>query len=257
MDRMARLTMIGTIHRDPHGFAHLWGALKRLSPDVISVEASPYGLKYRLQNRRTLRSLLIRGLREALSPTPLTFGLCKQLLRTSGIGGIKAFIDLPYEYKASRAYAQKKGTPLYCLDLSSHSQELLQATEELLSLENLRVLIRLETSALSERVTQERARARAALRSPMLIRPPSGVRERIMAKRLIGIIKRHPQADVVHIAGWEHLLSYSGTLFDHLREQRPKRYLLASSLMEIDGEGDFVEKGAGPWRKAYRYGSSC
>ena len=77
----------------------------------------------------------------------------KELLRSTGIGGIRALLDLPYEYTGASFYSQRRGIPLYCLD--SYSRQFLRHVDELLSMENLKKAITFEAAPLLETVTRE------------------------------------------------------------------------------------------------------
>jgi len=94
---MPGLTLLGTVHRDPRGLTKLVEALKRLTPTVITLEFSIYGLKYRLKKKRALNHRLLRGLHEIRRIDDLSIRKLKELLQSTGIGGIRALLDLPFE----------------------------------------------------------------------------------------------------------------------------------------------------------------
>jgi len=229
---MSRLTLLGTIHRDPRGLMRLTEALNGLKPQVITLEFSTYGLRYRLKNKRSLNYRLLRGLHEILGIGDLTISKLKKLLGTTGIGGIRALLDLPFEYKGARFYSHCKAIPLYCADISSYSRRLLSKIDELLSLENIKKVFAFETAPLQETTTWEYKRAEPLLlamgQSPWM--PADEVwerRERIMASRIRKIVARYPGRHIVHISEWQHFAAQQGTLFHRLEDLKPKRLLLA------------------------------
>jgi hypothetical protein len=233
---MPRLTLLGTVHRDPQGFAKLTQALKGLNPGVITLEFSIYGLKYRLEKKSPLSHCLLRGLRELLGADCRRLGALKKLLRTTGIGGIRALLDLPFEYKGASFYSRHNGIPLYCVDLSSYSRQLLGNIDELLDPKNLKKVIAFETVSLYETVTREYQRAETLLfngrQSPYAPLIPADdiweKRERIMARRIRNIVARCGGRHIVHIAGWRHLDAHPETLFRLLEDLAPNRVLLNS-----------------------------
>jgi hypothetical protein len=231
---MPRLTLLGTIHRNPRGVVRLVQALNGLNPHVITLEFSTYGLRYRLKKKRSLNHCLLRGVHEMLGADGLRLGALKKLLRTTGIGGIRALLDLPFEYKGTSFYSQRRGIPLYCVDISSYSRQLLGKIDELLEPENLKKLIAFETASLQETVTREYKQAETLLlngrQSPWMHLIPRDEawrkRERIMAGRIRKIAARYAGRHIVHIGGWQHLAAQPGTLFTLLEDLMPKRFLL-------------------------------
>ena len=95
---MTTLTLVGTVHRDPQGLTKLVKDLVRLKPHVITLEFSMYGLTYRRRRKKTLTEKLLQGLQEIQEPETLKLSQLKGLLRSTGIGGIAALLDLPFEY---------------------------------------------------------------------------------------------------------------------------------------------------------------
>jgi hypothetical protein len=232
---MPRLTLLGTIHRDPQGLTRLKQALNGLNPRVITLEFSTYGLKYRLEKKSSLSHCLLRGLHELHGADCLRLGALKKLLRTTGIGGIRALLDLPFEYKGASFYSRHNAIPLYCVDISSYSRQLLSDLGELLEPENLKKVIAFETSQLQETVTREYKQVENILlkwraSSPWMPLIPADEilerRERLMASRIKKIAARHAGRHIVHIGGWQHLAAQPRTLFSLLEELMPERVLL-------------------------------
>jgi len=51
-------------------------------------------------------------------------------------------------------------------------------------------------------------------------------RDRIMAKRIKRVLTQYPRGNTVHIGGWKHLLARQRTLFNLLKDLKPRRVLL-------------------------------
>jgi hypothetical protein len=198
------------------------------------LELSTYGLKYRLEKKSTLNTRFLRGLQEIHETHKLSIRELKKLLRSTGIGGIRALLDVPFEYKGALFYSQNRGIPLYSLDVSSLSRRLLSDINELLLPENLQKVIAFETAPLRATVTKEYEHAEALLfngkySSRFLLISKNRVwekRERILAGRIRKIVARYPGRTVVHICGWQHLVARQGALFNLLEDLKPKRVLL-------------------------------
>lgn len=231
---MSRLTLLGTIHRDPQGLKRLVEALRGLKPQVITLEFSTYGLRYRLKKKKSLNRFLLRGLHEIRGIDGLNVSDLKKLLRSTGIGGIRALLDLPFEYKGARFYSRCSAIPLYCVDISSYSRLLLSTIDGLLSPENLKKVIAFEAAPLQETAAREFKHAETLLfdgrQSPWIhLIAADDVwknRERIMASRIRKIVAQYPSCHIVHISGWQHLAARQGTLFHRLEDLKPKRILL-------------------------------
>jgi hypothetical protein len=241
---MHEVTLLGTSHRDPRGVTRLVQALKGLKPHVITLEFSNYGLRYRIKKKRSLNRSLLRGLHEIRGVDRLRLSELKTLLRTTGIGGARAVLDLPFEYKGARFYSLRQSIPLYCVDISSYSRQLLGKIDELLSPENLKKVIAFETAPLHETITREYKQAERLLlngrQSPwmhlVLADEVWRKRERIMAGRIRKIAEKFTGRHIVHIAGWRHLVARHGTLYNLLEDLSPKRVLLESLYLESSKE---------------------
>jgi hypothetical protein len=233
---MPGLILLGTVHRDPQGLLRLMQALKGLHPDVITLEFSIYGLRYRLKKKSYLSHCLLRGLHELYGTDGPRLGTLKKIMRMTGIGGIRALLDLPFEYKATNFFSRRNGIPLYCVDISSFSRHLLGNIGELLEPGNLKKVITFETDLLREAIKREYKKAEGLLfnerRSPGRPLMPSDEvwekRERIMANRIRKITTRYAGRQIVHIGGWQHLTAQPETLFSLLEDLMPKRVLLGS-----------------------------
>ncbi len=231
---MSRLTLVGTVHRDPRGLPRLVETLERLGPDILTLEFSIYGFRYRQKRKKLLRQRLLEGLREIQGTDSLKAGELKVLLRSAGSGGLAALLELPFEYKGATFYSHRHHLPLLYLDVSSYSRQLLSHLDELLCPANLKKLIAFERSPLQEAVEREYFLAKNLLVDGKgslwrkFIPEQEGwkKRDRVMAERIKKVLAKYPTAQVVHIGGWQHLLAQQGTLFNLLEDLNPKRILL-------------------------------
>jgi hypothetical protein len=217
-----RLILIGTVHGDPRGYGRVTRLLAHLKPDIVTVEISPFSLRYRLKHGPAWQ----RQLTQVLSQMP------KAAARHLAIQRLAAQVALPFEVKAARDYHRGTGAPWRPLDLGGLARRHLpRYGPEFLTLANLRALLATDDGTLEEFVAAEFNRARLALaRSPRRL-PTSGSpeilrRELFLARRLRTLISRYRR--VVHLGGWEHLVDWQDEpgLWRDLTDLQPRRLLL-------------------------------
>jgi hypothetical protein len=216
------LILIGTVHGDPRGQARTGKLLNHLGPDLVTVEISPFSLRYRRQHEARWQ----RQLANALAELPEDAALHLAIRR------LAAQVALPFEVRAAQDYRRRAGVPWRPLDLGFVSRRHLpRFGRELLSPANLKALLTTPDGDLKELVAAEFRRARQAWTRPprRLIFPGASDarrRERFLARRLRGLTPRHRQ--VVHLGGWEHLVAWEDSpgLWGDLADQKPERLLL-------------------------------
>jgi hypothetical protein len=223
------LVLIGTVHGDPLGYARALKLLRRLQPDLVTVEISRFSLRYRERQESRWQRLLAQALEE------LPAGAAGHL----AIRRLAAQVALPFEVRAARHYGRRFAIPWRPLDLGGLSRRHLpRYARELLTPENVRALLTTEDEPLADYVAREYGRARLAVQRPpwwsLRRDPESRRRERLQARRLRDCLARYPR--VVHLGGWEHLvpapLSVStprrqgAGLCQELAELRPLRLFL-------------------------------
>jgi hypothetical protein len=216
------IILIGTVHGDPRGQARAGKFLDHLGPDLVTVEISPFSLRYRRQHGARWQWQLTAGL--AKLPKGAALHLAIQRLA--------AQVAMPFEVRAAQDYRRRTGVPWRPLDLGFVSRRYLpRYGPELLSPANLKALLTTADGELEEFVAAEFRQARQTLaRAPR--RPISpGVsdtlrRERALARRLRSLTSRHHR--VVHLGGWEHLVGWeeSSGLWGDLADLKPGRLLL-------------------------------
>jgi len=217
-----RLILIGAVHGDPRGYGRAWALLNHLRPDLVTVEISPFSLRYRLRQGARWQ----RQLQQSLAGLPA--GAAGHL----GIQRLAAQVDLPFEVRAAQDYRRSVGVPWRPLDLGFLSRRHLpRYGPELLSPENLETLLATPDGSLDEYVAMEFRRARLALtRTPPRLFSPGASesvrRERFLARRLRRLASGHSR--VVHLGGWEHLVDWrdSPGLWRDLADLDPLRILL-------------------------------
>lgn len=233
MTAIYHLTLVGTVHRAREHVA-LRNLLTELRPDLITLEMSPFALAYRRQQGRRLR----RRLGILLGHLADEGGRDRcALARHPEIVGIRRLLALPFEYRAASAYAREFSIPLELIDSSDISARKLRLIEsELLTLENLRLLISLPPAPTSDREGIAAARAFVlgsrdpAVRLAFLARRRGeeeiGERDRQLAAEIRQRLL--PDRHLVHIAGWVHLVEdpQGETLYSLLAELSPRRIIL-------------------------------
>jgi len=218
----SRLILIGTVHADPRGYARAWDLLRHLRPDLVTVEISPFSLRYRQRHGARWQ----RQLSLALAQLPAGAGGHLAIQR------LAAQVALPFEVRAARDYSRGVGIPWRPLDLGDPARRHLpRYGPELLSPANLATLLTTPDGSLDEYVAAEFRRGRLALAhsSRRLWCADSSEtlrRERLLARRLRKLACRY--ARVAHLGGWEHLVGGpdSPGLWHDLQDLHPRRVLL-------------------------------
>jgi hypothetical protein len=227
------LTLIGTVHGDPRGQVRAGELLNHLGPDLVTVEISPFSLRYRRQHGACWQ----RQLAGALAALPEGAALHLAIRR------LAAQVALPFEVRAARDYSRRAGVPWRPLDLGFLSRRHLpRYGTELLSPANLQALLTTADGELKDFVAAEFRQARQALarapRRPISPDAPETLRrERFLARRLRSLASRHRR--VVHLGGWEHLVAWQDSpgLWGDLADLNPGRVLLdeADRLPDFSG----------------------
>jgi len=223
------LVMVGTVHRDPKGFEKLLRILEREAPNFITVEISPYALKFRAQEASRLRAVLRENLKEIQREEGRLY---RRFLSHGEIQGIFFLLKVPFEWRAAERYARKCRIGLRAIDLSAYSEEKLARISELIQIENLRALLRSPQPFIENRVDRQYKRARTHWDSPASIGSTSEEtqeRERQMAGEIRRLMDGIKKKKVLHVGGWEHLVpaSRGESLFARLENLNPRRLLLS------------------------------
>jgi hypothetical protein len=244
------LVLVGTVHRDPTGFAKLAGLLARERPAVVAVELSPYGLAFRYREGRCLRRRLGRRLRRR------TVARGGAWWRRGEFRAIDLQLQVPFEYRAAVRYCRDMGAALHLIDLSSWSREAIHNQwPGLVSAENLEHISAGPTAELDRLVRRDYELAARLLSEPGT--PPIPAfhrswaedptweeRETVLAARLAELFGEMDAGRLVYIGGWQHLLAAPdcGTLYDRVSHLRPRRMLLLHGH-----RGNIGRQELGPW----------
>ncbi len=219
--------LIGTVHGDPQGASRAAKLLRLLRPNLVTVEISPFSLRYRTRHEPRWQ----RQLEFALAGLPDGAALHLAIRR------LAAQVALPFEVRAARDYSRNLGIPWRALDLGFLSRRHLpRYGTELLTPANLRTLLDTPDGSMEEFVAAEYRRARQAWARPPRQpfspgAPETRRRERFVARRLRSLASRHSR--IVHLSGWEHLVDWHDCLglWRDLADLNPQRLLLE----EADG----------------------
>lgn len=211
--KLLPLILVGSVHGDELGFQRAFSFLSAFRPEVVFVELSPYAKVFRDRHRSTLQQTLTLNLRNAARQCGLAL---REALSHPEIRAVRRQLALPFEYRAARRFAQATGSALSLVDYSPFSRELLELWPELVSKDNLALLLTLpHDHRLSSSRTYELA-ARAIggadpLAAVLLGSRTSGMspfmekRERFMADRIRSVLKAQAPHKAAYLGGWEHL----------------------------------------------------
>lgn len=243
---LPKLTLVGTVHRDPLGHQRLSTLLEQLQPDLLTLEMSRYALHYRNIRGRAqllrLERILERLAADIDRPLP-------ELMTCQAVSDIYKLLALPYEYRAAREYADQRRCRLELIDLAKVSLLKLKRVESgLISYRNLKILTALSEDILSQRLETYRTAQSLLLDDPEASvcaaflhqrRGTEGVgpRDRAMAEQIRRLLQGIPGRHLVHIGGWVHLLTdpRGETLFSRLGEFSPNRRLLVETAPGLSG----------------------
>lgn len=201
------LMLLGTVHSDRRGFARTRAFLETYGPDLVLVEISPFGVEFRKKHSVELR----KTLRERVGIVDKKLGISHAAaLRHSRIADIYRQFGLPFEYRAAATYAKKAAIEVLTVDSSDFSREWIATWPEMISEENIELLLGLEstaprTSALYARAAREIAEGPSG---PALHGTDAGIwqkREEYMAAQMVSALERFHPARPVYLGGWWHL----------------------------------------------------
>ena len=222
--------LVGTVHRDPKGYAKLLRLLEQERPSIVTVEISPYSRVFRARHSAALRARLRENLRMIGRERgrPL-----REMISRTAVLGIFLALREPYEWSAAKDYAAREGIALMDIDLSCYAQEKLSHLVELISPENLRALLPLRFVDLLRQVESQYARAKFLFAHPPSIWPMGEEvikREACMAEKIRGLIRQKNEGKTLHIGGWEHMIELPNgkSLFGLVKDLQPKRIILGS-----------------------------
>ncbi|NIS63371.1 MAG: hypothetical protein GTO13_22590 [Proteobacteria bacterium] len=238
---MISLTLVGTIHRDPNGLPRLMEILERESPDIITLEMSEYSVAFREKMGPYLKGKLFQILQSLHGKfTRKQRGKLHRPNNPFQIGAIQAILqalELPFEFRAVKAYCERARISFRCIDVSKYSWDKLKRLgDEMITEDNMRKILAFAPMDPHEELGKQRALARRLISrdaDQLFIeaflhgKMGDGMvpRDRYMSLRIKEILKDHGKT--LHVGGWEHLLDDPGgkTLYGILKGLRPHRIL--------------------------------
>ncbi len=135
---LKRLLLVGVDHGDAEGFRRISTLLGSLQPDLILIELSPYGRSFRAAKQRELLKMLSANVSKASRDLRLAR---RDGLRHPAVVRIRRQICLPFEYRAARRFARAHGSKLVLCDASELSRHWLASWPEMISVQNIRLLL--------------------------------------------------------------------------------------------------------------------
>lgn len=199
--------MLGVIHRDEEGPVLLKNWLERTGPDVITLELSHYGMRFRRERGEEYRGRV----GQVAAKVREEGGPCDD----RALSMLRSYIDTPYEFDVASAYAAGHGISLHLVDMDFFSYVKLQNIEDLLSEENIRTTL---SGPPASNGNHEKALARLYFDKGITAAPYDRemyIRDRYMSAKIGDLMRRHPGRRFLHVCGWQHLQDPSG-LYDSL-----------------------------------------
>lgn len=216
---MGGLTFLtGVVHRDPLGYGKLAALFQEIEPKAITLEVSRHGVEFRKKHGSVLRLELLENIEQLAAELDTS---ADHLISNGRISEILVQLELPFEYTAAFEYAESREILLVLADLSLYSREKTKYFHDLISISNLRNLLSSEDAPLEEKIVAEYQRARRELDDPKSsidsivwwaseARDEWDRREAHMARiirRTRKYIDERGGGSLVHVGGWQHLLS--------------------------------------------------
>ena len=187
-----RLCLVGTVHLDPDGSEKTLNLLRKLQPDRIMVDVSPYAVEFR-QSRGP-------SLRRRLEPFQQPDGKLPD-----GLVPVEAQLEIPFEVSAAMEFAEETGARVTLEGDSEESRERLRLlVDELLTPENLRFLAERPAIPLADQVLQAWSRARRWRKAPATFFSSPEI-DRADGRLASAIEACPPCNKLAFIGGWEHL----------------------------------------------------
>jgi hypothetical protein len=193
----SKLAILGVIHRDKEGSPLLTRWLDAWRPEVITLEFSSFGLHFRQNNGKALKTRA-----RAIADDMRAEG---RQVDEGALSSVLAYMDPSFEFSVAAAFAERRNLPLFLVDDDRFSRRKLADMEELMSRENLEKLL---SSPIHYDHRREKALARLFFEQGLDTLPYTAemeVRDRGMRDRIQALMACHGGARFLHICGWEHL----------------------------------------------------
>jgi hypothetical protein len=189
--------ILGIIHRDKSNGRIIRDWLNTISPQVITLEFSRYGLMFRKEKGPMYR----KKIESVLAQMRQNGEVCCE----EALSSLNAYIDLPSEYETASIYCNENGASLDLVDMDLFSRMKLKNADELFSDQNIRSIVGTSGDHTS---AHERVMARLFFGSGIQTAPYTEemlIRDRHMGRRIGTLIQSHKDKRIAHITGWQHL----------------------------------------------------
>jgi hypothetical protein len=198
-----QLIMLGVIHRDEDGPALLKDWLARIKPDVITLELSHYGIRFRRQRGEEYKRRVVEIVTQLNENG--------EKYNEEALASILSYVDIPYEYDVVSAYASENETPFYLIDMDFFSYVKLRAIEDLFSEENIEKVLTRTDEGLNgnQEMTMASLYFEKGLRIAQYDREMY-IRDRYMTAKIQDLMKGNHDRRFLHVCGWQHLHDPSG-----------------------------------------------
>jgi hypothetical protein len=198
--------MVGVIHRDESGPALLRRWLEEIQPDVITLELSHYGIRFRRELGDQYKEIIVRvtNKREERG----------ERCNSEAFASLISYVSIPYEYEAISGYAAEQSIPFHLIDMDFFSYVKLRAIEDLLSKDNIEAMLA-DMEGMNGNL--ELATARLYFDKGINVAHYDRemyIRDRYMAARIDDLMKHRQNKKFLHVCGWQHLQDPSG-LYSH------------------------------------------
>ena len=189
--------MLGIIHRDRRNDELLGKWIDALTPEVITLELSPYGLAFRQAMGKAYRKKIddiVRSLEGEGHP-------CSP----GDVDDLYAYVDIPREFTVADEYCRRSGARLYPVEMDLFSWMKLRGIDELISRDNVEKNL---AFAAPEGRGTENVLASLYFRSGVAAfsyTDEMALRDGFMCRGIGVLAKRFSGKRFLHIAGWRHL----------------------------------------------------
>lgn len=205
------LTILGVIHRDTEAVPLLGRWLEVLQPEVITLEFSEFGLKYR-ETEGQAQKQKVRAVADDMASRG-------QKVDRQSLDAVLAYLEPSFEFAVAAEYTRLHGRPLYLIDDDRFSRPKLAMTDALISTGNLEILL---SAPPQDDCRRQRVLAGLCLDKGVDIwryDEEMEARDREMRDRIRSLMLRHRNARLLHICGWQHLRDPQG-IYDPLSPTR-------------------------------------
>ncbi len=189
--------MLGVIHRDEEGPVLLKGWLDRIRPDVITLELSHYGVRFRRERGEGYKRRIDR-IAERLRKNG-------ELCSEESLVSLRLYMDMPYEYDVASRFGAEHKVPVHLIDMDFFSYVKLRAVDDLLSEENIeKALAGADRPIVNQEKTMARLYFEKGIKTSSYDREMY-IRDRYMSVKIRDLMRHNRGERFLHVCGWQHL----------------------------------------------------